>query len=554
MVGHSIEVAPFMASPAYSFGEFRFEPASGALIRDGVEVHLRPKTAGVLAVLVAHAGEVVAKTDLLDRVWGGMAGDESLTVCVAELRRALHEQPKIAHFIATVYRRGYRFIAPVATMRESAPGDARSPVVRQSELAELDGWWHSASSGVRTVGFIAGEVGAGKTTLVQAFLARFRGTGLAVLGEARCVDLHSTEPYLPLLDAMGALCRGPNGARFRGILSEVAPDWLAQLPGVVDPAAVDRVRRQAIGRSAGRLQREAADALDAMSAVAPVVLVLEDLDAGDRSTIEMISYLAQRSTSARVLVLATYRPDAAGRRRHPLGEVLRSVLARRACRHLELAPLGETGVAAVLASRLAPAVASAGLAAQVFTRTEGNPLFATTLIEWLIAEDALYDDGGGGGLRARGPIARLGIPPGVRRVVSYSIDRFAPEDRELLRVAAVAGLEFTVTEVHAGLSASVSGEARWSSDRLERRLLRIARHSGVILEVEPVWADGTINGCFRFAHSLVRDVLSEQLGGARRARAASDIRQAIDQHIDAATRVGRSYLLAAPGREAGVAR
>ena len=319
MAGQWSGSAAFVTPPAYFFGGHRFEPSSGLLTRGATEVRLRPKTAAVLAVLLGRAGEVVTKAELVDEVWDGTTGDESLAVCVAELRHALGEHPQDAGCIATVHRRGYRFVVPVTTDPEPAAADTVLPVGRERELAELSSWWFSAESGARTLGFVAGEAGAGKSALVEAFVAGLPAPESIALGVGRCVDERGREPYLPFLDAFAAICRGASGARFREILWDIAPTWLLMLPGLVEPSAVHDLRRRAADRSVGRLLREAADALDAMAAVVPVVIVIEDLHAGDSSTIELLGHLAQRPTRARLLVLATYRPDPAQGSRLPLG-------------------------------------------------------------------------------------------------------------------------------------------------------------------------------------------------------------------------------------------
>ncbi|MBV9207938.1 MAG: winged helix-turn-helix domain-containing protein, partial [Actinobacteria bacterium] len=68
---------------AFHVGEFRFDPASGRLWRDGREVRLRPKTSAVLLALAGRAGEVVSKEELLRTVWpAGFVSEAVLTVCV----------------------------------------------------------------------------------------------------------------------------------------------------------------------------------------------------------------------------------------------------------------------------------------------------------------------------------------------------------------------------------------------------------------------------------------------------------------------------------------
>ncbi|MFF2275958.1 AAA family ATPase [Agromyces sp. NPDC058126] len=508
----------FAAPTSYYFGGHRFEPSTGLLVSGGVEQRLRPKTAAVLAMLLARDGELVTKADLVDGVWDGSTGDESLAVCVAELRRALGEHPQDARCIATLHRRGYRIITPVATAPLHLDDPSMQPVGRERELAELAEWWARACAGTRVFGFVAGEAGSGKSALVHGFLGRLRAGAHFALGEGRCVDGVGGAPYLPFLDAFAAVCHGPNGARFREILWETAPNWLLLLPGLVGSDAVAELRLRAAEPSPARMLREAADALDAMSAVAPVLLVVEDVHAGDPASLELLAHLAQRPTSARLLVLASYRPDGEQGRGHRLGEVIGALSALRRCELLELPPLDGAAVALLLAARAPAGVPSTGLVDEVLARTEGNALFVTALIDRLIADGLRPDDAGV--LHTAVPVDRVEIPVEARRLIAGTVARLDSADRELLTIAAAAGIEFGVDEVVAGLAAFANGsrvEVVPDPDAVARELMRLAEQTGMLAEVEPTARrDGGLGMRFRFAHGLERDALHEGLRGARR--------------------------------------
>ena len=108
--------------PAQSWGfpPFRLDAAPACLWRGDQLIALRPKPLAVLVHLVAHAGEVVSKAALLDAVWPETAvGDDVLRSCIRQIRRALEDAAESPRFIATLHRRGYRFIAPVAPVASS---------------------------------------------------------------------------------------------------------------------------------------------------------------------------------------------------------------------------------------------------------------------------------------------------------------------------------------------------------------------------------------------------------------------------------------------------
>ncbi|HEY0761708.1 MAG TPA: winged helix-turn-helix domain-containing protein [Pyrinomonadaceae bacterium] len=97
---------------SYDFGRFRLKPAERVLLREGETVPLTPKVFDILVTLVEHGGQVVAKDDLMKRVWPNTFVEEgNLTQNISLLRKALGESPGGVQFIETVPRRGYRFVA-----------------------------------------------------------------------------------------------------------------------------------------------------------------------------------------------------------------------------------------------------------------------------------------------------------------------------------------------------------------------------------------------------------------------------------------------------------
>ncbi len=98
----------------YEFGKFRLDPAARVVYQGSEVVPLAPKAAETLLVLVQNAGHVVDKDDLLSKVWPGTAVEEgSLTRAISILRKALSDGDDAQEYIATVSKRGYRFVAVV---------------------------------------------------------------------------------------------------------------------------------------------------------------------------------------------------------------------------------------------------------------------------------------------------------------------------------------------------------------------------------------------------------------------------------------------------------
>ena len=394
---------------SWSFPPFRLDPGTGSLWRDDALVPLPPKPFAVLATLVAHAGQVVTKEALFDAAWPDTAvTDGVLKGCIRQIRRALGERAGTASCIATMHRRGYRFCVPVTPIAGPGTGavpDGRftavgplapSPVVaaspaglvgREAELAQLQQWWAQACQGRRQVVFITGEAGIGKTTLVDAFVAAGGRHGGRRSARGQCIEHYGAgEAYLPLLEALGQLGRGPDGAHLVALLHQSAPTWLVHLPALVPAADYEAVQRRAGGTTRERMMRELAEAVETLTAAQPLILILEDLHWSDGATLDWLAAVARRRAAARLLVLGTYRPAEAVVQAHPVRRVTQELQVHGQGMELPLGSLAEAEVAAYLAQRFGAGAHPDGLARGLHQRTEGNPLFLVTVVDELVRQ------------------------------------------------------------------------------------------------------------------------------------------------------------------------
>src|ERR687884_346936 len=116
----------WMSSPQWRFADFHLDPGNACLWRGTQPVALTPKAFDVLHYLVTHPDRLVTKGTLLDAVWPELAiSDVVVRVAIGELRRALRDTAQAPRFIATVHRRGYRFVAPGAEHTEAVLNPTR---------------------------------------------------------------------------------------------------------------------------------------------------------------------------------------------------------------------------------------------------------------------------------------------------------------------------------------------------------------------------------------------------------------------------------------------
>ena len=473
---------------------------------------MRPRPLALLRYLVEHPGRLVTKAEMRQHVWGGThVSDTVVRVCVQEIRVALGDAVAAPRYLATVGRQGYRFVggddqelpAPVAP---GAPG----PIIgRQAEVEVLERRFQQAAHGARQLVFLSGDAGVGKTTVVEVWLARQGAGREARLAWGQCVEHYGEgEPYLPLLEALGQLCRGPRPQEVLAVVRQYAPLWLAQLSGLVSEPERERLQRQVEGASSARMLRELTEILAVLSAAVPLVLVLEDLQWSDQATVEALTAVAQQRAAARLLVVGTYRPVEVMLRQHPLRGMVQELCGRGRAVELCLELLPATDVAAYVAGRLGGPVATA-LAAFVHDRTEGNALFMVNMVEHLVQQRLVVRQAGQWTLRDGATATLARVPEVLRQLLLRRIEALAPATRQVLEVASVVGREFAVAAVAAGgHSTNADVEAQCEALATQQHFLD---DTGLA-----VWPDGTRGGRYRFQHALYQQVLYEQLGTARR--------------------------------------
>jgi len=204
-----------------------------------------------------------------------------------------------------------------------------------------------------------------------------------------------------------------------------------------------------------RMLRELAEALEALTADRPLVLVLEDLHWSDRSTVEFLAYLGQRQEPARLLVLGTYRPVEVMLRAHPLRGMVQELHGRGQAVELCLEFLPAEAVAAYVAGRLGGPIAPA-LAAFVHARTDGNALFMVHIVEHLVQQGLVVRRAGQWALRDRAAGTLASLPEGVRQLLERRLAALPPEAQRVLEAASVVGEKFAVAAVAAGVQGPVA--------------------------------------------------------------------------------------------------
>ncbi len=377
-------------------------------------------------------------------------------------------------------------------------------VGRGHELDELRAAFERATTGEPGVVLIGGEAGVGKTRLVAELANQLRAGGATVL-VGGCLELgEAVLPYAPLADALRALEQDLGRPRLEQLLGRRGQALLRLLPGAGPPGpdagrgagAVDGpgARPEPSSDESARLFEAVVMLLRGTAAEQPVVLVMEDLHWADRSTLNVLGFLARVLHDGQVLVVGTYRSDEL-HRRHVLRPVIWELARLRRVRLMTLAPLMPDEVLEQIHGILDEPPADA-LVAQVVDRSEGNPFYAEELVAWL---------------RTNG---RGRLPPTLRDVLTIKLEERSAPARQLLRAAAAAGrqVDHRLVEAVAGLP----------DETVAAALREVVDHQVLVASPQ----DRTL----RFRHELVREAVTDDLLPGEHVAVHRTIAETLEQH------------------------
>ena len=500
------------------FACFQLDTQNECLWRNGDRIPLTPKPFAVLRYLVENPQRLVTHDELLEALWPETyVQPQVLRTYVLELRKMLGDDAGNARFIETVPKRGYRFIAALADSSQSVAGfeqkaGALPPsglVGRVAEMGEFHRVMTDVLRGDRQVLFVTGEVGIGKTSLVDAFCRQFSTDGQARLARGQSVEgFGGKEAYYPVMEALTQLCTESGDGKSLRILQQKAPNWHAKL-AVVMTSEAHPVPASSLPSE--RLLGEICDALEAMAAETPLILVFEDLHWADHSTLDLISALARRRAQAKLMLIATYRPADISEAQHPLKGLKQDLVTRKLCVEIALRPLTKAAVAEYLAKELDQPKPPSGLSSFVHQHSEGNPLFMIAVLEHLISESYLRRESDVWQLASSLADIDLGVPAALSELIELQIERLDAADQRLLEAASLIGVIFPAWAAAAALNGDLE-EIEDQYEKLTRRLhfLNPAGHDEL--------PDGTQSAFYVFAHSLYREVLYKRQSSSRRAR------------------------------------
>ncbi len=376
--------------------------------------------------------------------------------------------------------------------RREMGGRVSSPtfVGRVEELQVLEAAHERAANAEPAVVLVGAEAGVGKTRLVAELTARRVADGTRVLAGGCVPVAEGGLPYAPIVEVLRGLLAELGAGAIRELIGPSWPELARLLPALGEMESTTPPSREGQGRVFELLL----GLLGRLGAQTPLVVVVEDLHWADRSTRDLLAFLARNLRRERMLLVVTYRSDETGRRK--LGPYLAELDRGSRVDRIELSRFKRSEVVAQLTGILGAAPA-ADLVDAVFDRSEGNAFFTEELLAAVRA-------------------GSKELPTTLWELLHGRVEALSEEAQQLLGVAAVAG-----RRVPHRLLAAVADLA---DRRLDGALRQAVAHQLLVTRPDQ---DG-----YEFRHGLLQEAVYSGLLPGERARLHALVAATIAAHPD----------------------
>ncbi len=383
-------------------------------------------------------------------------------------------------------------------------------VGREDHQAKLlDLWQLVGSRCTPQLALLAGEPGVGKTRLAAEVARSIHRADGPVVVYGRCLQDHRS-PFRPVTQALASYASGRPDAELRTELGPHAELLVPVMPGIADRFP-DLVRQPLPAEVSQVHVLDAATSFLERVATSPLVMVLDDIQWADESTLALLLHLMRNAASGELFVVATYR-DVEVDRNHPLARVLGELRRESNVERIAVRGIDRVESIAMAESVLGHELADDGrsLAERAGEGAGGNPFFLQEMLRHFMEAGILRREQGRWVVADAEAISDS-VPDGIREVVGRRLDQVSEDCNVLLRVASVLNDSIDIT-----LLVAVAGfDQNRVLDLLDEAL------EGALL------VDGAVPDDYEFSHALIRQSLYDEFSTARRLRLHHRIATAI---------------------------
>ena len=385
---------------------------------------------------------------------------------------------------------------------------------RVEEMNVLKEAVYGAVHGEGSLVFIHGEAGIGKTRLVRELGAYARSRGVQVL-YGRCPALFRMDgvpPYILWKEVI------------KDYLGETTPEQLNRVIGFY-PAEVAklvpelsqklRTFPQSLPISPEQEQNRLFEAVSQfitnISQENPLLVILDDLQWTDPSSLLLLHYLARGVHKTPLLLLGAYRSTDIDSK-HPLSPVLTELKRERLPQSVSLKRMSLAEISEMIEQILEQAEIPPEFCQMVYEKTRGNPFFAEEVVESLKEEGIIYREANKWKFKE---VSKIEFPESVKNVLKVRFSRLDDECQSILTLASFVGNDFTLE----AMSALTGIEENKLLDLMDKML-----KTGLIKERE-VRGEGVCS----FADILVRDVVYEEVSLLKRKKLHGVVGSALEK-------------------------
>jgi tetratricopeptide (TPR) repeat protein len=407
---------------------------------------------------------------------------------------------------------------PVAAAGESLPrreataprfrGGEFSPFVgRREELAMLAGSADALASGRGQVILIEGEPGIGKSRLMREAAAAAAAKGVPTL-TAHCFEIERSIPYQPVIELITRTLDRTSPPTLKALPAVSLAELAALAPAVAECFAdLPQLSGDFPEARQARLFRAVEQLIDASREGRPLIVMVDDIQWADEASVQVLHYLARNAAEKPVLAIYAYRDeelDTSDR----LTRLIDALRRESGAQCLQLARIGVADVADLVAAQRDVTLCVPGLAERLYRETEGNPFFLTSMLHSLREGEIRLDE--------RSSAAADLLPDAMRAALRARLAHVPQDIRPALDAAAVFGRRFEFDLLLDAMHESEDKLLRSLEALVRRRLLREHGESGA----------------FDFSHDKLREVVYQDIGGARRRLLHRSVAEAMERRGD----------------------
>ncbi|HLO14562.1 MAG TPA: AAA family ATPase, partial [Anaerolineales bacterium] len=348
---------------------------------------------------------------------------------------------------------------------------------REPELTTLEKALHAALGGVGCCILLTGEAGIGKSRLIEELRREATSQKFTIL-QGYCFEQAASLPYAPWIDALRASIASLNITEIEEFLGPLAPEFMKLLPelALLLPQLQPTLPLEPVAEKY-RLFESFTRFGFSLSALKPVLFILEDLHWSDALSLELVQYFVRRLQQQPLMLIGTYRSEELSLH---LSNLLSELNRERLVEEIEVTHLDRAQVEQMARAILhTDRPIHSDLLDDLVSLSEGNPFFIEELLKTL---------SGSGGLD------KLHVPRSIQDSVQLRVEQLPERTRRILSLAAVIGERFDF-----GLLQEIS-------DHNEQSLLQMMKELTVAQLIVEQSADQ-----FAFRHTLTRQAVYETL-------------------------------------------